>query len=190
MTTPQADDSETERASSGGATSRNGADAESGSPSAIPTVHIREMRQGHKPGERYVRIHRPFHQTFREAGPDTLIAREQAFLPRSPTERIWHYLRRYAIGRPLASSELAHERLPKTKALAVFASDALPSSAYATEEILRILVLGGAAALTLTLPVAGAIALLLAIVAISYRQTIKAYPNGGGSYIVSKDNLG
>jgi amino acid transporter len=112
------------------------------------------------------------------------------FLPRGPSGRIWHYLRRYAIGRPLASSELAHERLPKTKALAVFASDALSSSAYATEEILRILVLGGAAALTLTLPVAGAIALLLAIVAISYRQTIKAYPNGGGSYIVSKDNLG
>jgi amino acid transporter len=111
-------------------------------------------------------------------------------VPRGTVGRIWGQARRFLIGRPLASSQLVHERLSKTKALAVFASDALSSSSYATEEILRILVLGGAVGLAYTLPVAGAIGLLLAIVVISYRQTIKAYPHGGGSYIVSKDNLG
>ncbi|MDP8922211.1 MAG: APC family permease, partial [Chloroflexota bacterium] len=158
--------------------------------SSIPTVHIREVRKGHRPGERYVRIHRPFHETFREAAPDTLVAREQVFEPRSTAGRVWTGIRRALIGRPLASAQLAHERISKPKALAVFASDALSSSAYATEEILRILVIGGALALTFTMPVALAIGALLAIVVISYRQTIKAYPNGGGSYIVSKDNLG
>ncbi len=158
--------------------------------SAIPTVHVREVRQGHKPGERYVRVHRPFHHTFRESGPDTLVAREHVYVPRSTIGRLWQRARHLLIGRPLATSELAHERIPKTKALAVFASDALSSSAYATEEILRILVMAGSGALSLTLPVAGAIGVLLAIVVTSYRQTIKAYPQGGGSYIVSKDNLG
>ena len=158
--------------------------------SSIPTVHIREVRKGHKPGERYVRVHRPFHDTFREASSDTLVAREHVFEPRSKFGRQWGRVRRVLIGRPLPSAHLAHERLSKTKALAVFASDALSSSSYATEEILRILVIGGALALTFTLPVALAIGALLAIVVISYRQTIKAYPNGGGSYIVSKDNLG
>ena len=157
---------------------------------AIPTVHVREIREGHRPGERYVRIHRPFHDTFREAGEDTLIAREHVYTPRSGSGRIWHRVRRVLIGRPLATSQAIHERLTKTKARAVVSSDALSSSAYATEEILRVLVLAGAGALTLTLPVAVAITVLLAIVAISYRQTIKAYPQGGGSYIVSKDNLG
>ncbi len=161
-----------------------------GDGSAIPTVHIREVRQGHMPGERYVRIHRPFHETFREASSDTLVAREHVFTPRGKIAKVWNQGRRFLIGRPLASSALAHERLPKTKALAVFASDALSSSSYATEEILRILVLGGALGLAFTLPVAFGIGLLLAIVVISYRQTIQAYPHGGGSYIVSKDNLG
>jgi amino acid transporter len=161
-----------------------------GAGSAIPTVHIREVRKGHRPGESYVRIHRPFHDTFREAAPDTLVAREHVFEPRGKLGRAWSQVRRVLIGRPLPSAHLAHERLPKTKALAVFASDALSSSSYATEEILRILVLGGALALTFTMPVALAIGALLAIVVISYRQTIKAYPHGGGSYIVSKDNLG
>ncbi|MFN8526093.1 MAG: APC family permease [Chloroflexota bacterium] len=161
-----------------------------GTSGPTPGIHVREVHRGHKPGERYVRIHRPFHDRFQGAGPDTLVAREDAYIPRSRAGRLWRRLRRMVIGRPLATAELAHERLSKTKALAVFASDALSSSAYATEEILRILVLGGLAALSLTLPIALAIATLLAIVAISYRQTIKAYPAGGGSYIVSKDNLG
>ncbi|MCL5292068.1 MAG: APC family permease [Actinobacteria bacterium] len=85
---------------------------------------------------------------------------------------------------------MAEERLIKTLGLAVFSSDALSSVAYATEEILLILVLAGAGALSLSLPIAGAIVLLLTIISISYRQVILAYPNGGGAYIVAKDNLG
>ncbi|MCC6180154.1 MAG: APC family permease [Chloroflexi bacterium] len=119
-----------------------------------------------------------------------LVARENAYAPRSAAGRLWCDLRRVVIGAPLPTAHQIHERLSKTKALAIFSSDALSSSAYATEEILRILVLAGAGALALTMPVALAIGALLAIVAMSYRQTIKAYPHGGGSYIVSKDNLG
>lgn len=99
-------------------------------------------------------------------------------------------LRQFFIGKPLATSEAQHERLSKIKALAVFASDALSSTAYATEEILRVLAFVGAGYLYLATPIASAIAILLVIVGISYYQTIHAYPNGGGSYIVSKDNLG
>src|SRR5918998_1647663 len=99
-------------------------------------------------------------------------------------------LKRVVGGFPLKTARQHHERLSKKVALAVFSSDALSSVAYATEEILLVLVLGGIAALQLSLPVAGAIAVLLFVVAFSYRQTIKAYPNGGGSYIVAKDNLG
>ena len=89
---------------------------------------------------------------------------------------------------PLAQAR--HERLRKRVALAVFSSDAMSSVAYATEEILLILVLAGTAALHLSLPIALAITGLLAIVALSYQQTIYAYPNGGGSYVVARDNLG
>src|SRR4030095_2887686 len=91
--------------------------------------------------------------------------------------------------RPLASGRSVEERLSKTKALAIFSSDAISSSAYATEEILRVLVLAGAAAMLLSVEVAVAIAILLAVVAISYRQVTRAYPNGGGAYIVAKTNL-
>jgi amino acid transporter len=93
-------------------------------------------------------------------------------------------------GRPLASSEEIGERLSKTKALAIFSSDAISSSAYATEEILRVLIVAGAAAFVLSLEVAIAIAILLAVVSTSYRQIGIAYPNGGGAYAVSKENLG
>src|SRR3989449_5325773 len=83
-----------------------------------------------------------------------------------------------------------HERLRKRVALAVFSSDALSSVAYATEEILLILVLAGTVALHYSVPIALAITALLAIVTVSYQQTIHAYPSGGGSYIVAQDNLG
>ena len=99
-------------------------------------------------------------------------------------------LKRILLGDPLATSEASHQRISKTVALAVFSSDALSSTAYATEEILLALSAGGAAALVWGLPVAFAVAGLLAIVAISYRQTIYAYPSGGGAYIVAKENLG
>ncbi len=99
-------------------------------------------------------------------------------------------LKRLLLGSPLSTTEFRHQRLSKVKALPVFASDALSSSAYATEEVLLALIVGGSAALSLSLPIAGCIIVLLTIVVTSYSQTIHAYPSGGGAYIVAKDNLG
>jgi amino acid transporter len=93
-------------------------------------------------------------------------------------------------GRPLSNYEEIEERLAKKKALAIFSSDAISSSAYATEEILRVLVLAGSGALLLSLPIAAAIALMLAVVSSSYRQIGHAYPSGGGAYAVARANLG
>jgi amino acid transporter len=150
----------------------------------------RELRTGQKPGERYVRIVRPHAHQFRRAPQGHIVATERVLEPRGAVGKLWTRVKRLVIGAPLSTAQSIHERIPKVKALAVFASDALSSSAYATEEILLVLVLAGTAALSNTLPVAGAILLLLAIVATSYRQTIFAYPAGGGSYIVTRDNLG
>lgn len=99
-------------------------------------------------------------------------------------------LGRLLFGDPLRSSQEMEHRLSRTKALAIFSSDALSSVAYATEEILRVLILAGAAAMTLSTPIALVIAALLAIVAASYYQTIHGYPSGGGAFIVAADNLG
>ena len=100
-------------------------------------------------------------------------------------------LKRLLLGRPLRSAEQEHQRLIKVIALAIFSSDAISSTAYATEEILHVLVpLAGLAALNDLIPISFVVVTLLAIVVFSYRQTIFAYPNGGGSYIVSRENLG
>ena len=102
-------------------------------------------------------------------------------------------VKRILVGRPLAVHEEEHQRLHKRIALPVFASDAISSTAYATDEILLVLLAGagiGAAAWNYLTPLAIVVCILLTIVVVSYRQTIYAYPNGGGSYIVSKDNLG
>ena len=101
-----------------------------------------------------------------------------------------HRLKRLFVGTPLPTAQQRHERLDKATALAVFASDPLSSVAYATEEILFVLVLAGSAALSYSLPIGIGIAALILIVISSYRQTIRAYPQGGGAYIVAKDNLG
>jgi amino acid transporter len=167
-----------------------GARAGSGTTEVHPELLERELVRGSKPGERYVRLVRPQNRVFRRVAPGHLEARDSAHEAHSGLGKALQRVRRLLIGRPLATSQQAHERLTKIKALAVLSSDALSSSAYATEEIVRVLVLAGAAALSLTLPVAAAITTLLVIVAISYMQTIKAYPHGGGSYIVTKDNLG
>ena len=93
-------------------------------------------------------------------------------------------------GRRLSSEQEHEERLGKVTGLAIFASDNISSSAYATEETMRALALAGAGALALTMPLTIAIVVILAIVVISYLQVIKAYPNGGGSYVVASENLG
>ena len=99
-------------------------------------------------------------------------------------------LKRLLVGRPLPSRDLEHTLLPKVLALPVFSSDALSSVAYATEEILAVLLAASLTATHLVFPIAIAIATLMVIVVSSYRQTVRAYPSGGGAYIVSKDNLG
>jgi len=102
-------------------------------------------------------------------------------------------LKRLVVGRPLATTQMEEQRLPKTIALAVFSSDALSSTAYATEEILFVVAVGGsslALGLSKLIPISIVVAVLLAIVITSYRQVIFAYPGGGGAYAVSKENLG
>lgn len=99
-------------------------------------------------------------------------------------------LKRIFVGRPVPTYEEAQHRLPKRIALAVFSSDALSSSAYATDEIVLALVLAGSAALAMSVPIGIAVTVVLAIVITSYRQTVRAYPKGASAYIVTNDNLG
>lgn len=98
--------------------------------------------------------------------------------------------KRLLIGRPIATKHAHHQRLPKVFALPVFASDALSSVAYATEETMRVLAVAGFSGLALTFDISIAIVVLIIMVATSYYQTIQAYPQGGGSYIVASENLG
>ncbi|HEX7950244.1 MAG TPA: APC family permease [Candidatus Limnocylindrales bacterium] len=146
--------------------------------------------RGRKVGDRRVRIERPHAAYFRWTGPGVMTAKESASRPTTGIGRAMAEVRAFLLGRPLASEEEIGERLSKKKALAIFSSDAISSSAYATEEILRVLVLGGVLALGYGLEVSIAIAALLFVVAFSYRQVCLAYPTGGGSYSVSKRNLG
>jgi amino acid transporter len=99
-------------------------------------------------------------------------------------------VKRLIVGAPIPSRLAQHERFSKITGLAVLSSDALSSVAYATEEILRVLTVGGLAAMSLVTPIGAVIAAVMVVVVFSYRQTIHAYPSGGGAYIVSKDNLG
>jgi amino acid transporter len=145
--------------------------------------------RGRKPGDRRVRVDRPYAPYFRYGDEGTLVAREAASIPRTRLGRLGARIRAALFGRPLSIHEEITERLSKAKALAIFSSDAISSSAYATEEILRVLVLAGTGALLLSLPIAAAIALLLAVVSTSYRQIGMAYPSGGGAYAVARANL-
>ncbi len=155
----------------------------------------KELR-GRKLGDRRVRVERPEAEFFRYSSKDTLVARPRAHEEKRALGRGLAVGRRLLFGRPLASDEEADERLPKRKALAIFSSDAISSSAYATEEILRALLLAGASAgvgaayLGLALPVSIGLAVLLGVVALSYRMIVVAYPTGGGSYSVSKATFG
>jgi amino acid transporter len=102
-------------------------------------------------------------------------------------------MKRLLVGRPIATTDQEHQRLPKTIGLATFSSDAISSTAYATEEILFVTAVGAsslALGLSVLIPIALSVLVLLSIVVVSYRQTIFAYPSGGGSYIVSRENLG
>ena len=148
----------------------------------------REVTRGRHIGDRYVRITR--HRDFNRAGPGHIVATQLAGAPSTRLGRAVARTRRGLFGRPLASAEEPNERLGVGTGLAVFASDNISSSAYATEEIMRVLVVAGAGALVLTMPITIGIVVVLAIVVVSYLQTIRAYPSGGGSYIVASENLG
>jgi amino acid transporter len=100
------------------------------------------------------------------------------------------FLKRWLLGDPLKSAQAGHERLSKTLALAVFSSNAISSVAYATEEILLVLVLAGTAAIAWSIPISFAILFLIVVLTISYRQIVHEYPEGGGAYIVARNNLG
>ena len=119
----------------------------------------------------------------RPGGTAAQVQRESAATRRSG----W---RNWLIGRPLSTADAPHQAIGKAVGLAVFSSDALSSTAYATQEILIILAMAGTAAFSWVLPVSAAIVGLLVILTISYEQTIHAYPSGGGAYIVARDNLG
>ena len=122
-------------------------------------------------------------QNYEEPTQQTIMHREAGYTPpRSPS----HWL----IGRPLSTADAPHETIGKAIGLAVFASDALSSTAYATQEILVILAAAGTVAFGYVFPISLAIVALLVIVALSYEQVIHSYPDGGGAYIVAHDNLG
>jgi amino acid transporter len=148
----------------------------------------RELHQGAHPGDQFVRLAR--HRAFRRLGTGRYEIRATGMARAAGVSAAYSRLKRLVIGEPLATAAAGHERLTKLKALAVLSSDALSSVAYATEEIMRVLLLAGTAALTASLPIGLVLVVLLFVVGFSYRQTIKAYPTGGGSYIVAKDNLG
>ncbi len=147
-----------------------------------------ETHRGTKPGEGYARVKRV--SRFTKAGPGYFVAKPEKEIPKSRIERGYKGLKKFLIGRPLYTAEEGTQRLNKIRALAVFGSDAISSSAYATEASLTILIVAGSAALGVSMFTAMAVAILLSIVAFSYRQTVHAYPQGGGSYNVSRANLG
>jgi amino acid transporter len=155
-----------------------------------PHLEVRERKKGLRPGDAYVRIVRPFESEFERGEEGQLVATSETLEVSGGWQRTLARIRGWLIGRPISSEREEHERLTKLKALAVFSSDNISSSAYATEEMMRVLVVAGVGAFSLIMPLTLVIAVVLAIVATSYRQTIRAYPNGASSYIVASDNLG
>jgi len=151
-------------------------------------IERREERRGQRPGDRVVRIVRPPEFKRTRGG---FVATEEALESEGGIGRAWANVRRVLIGKRIATAEEHTERVSKKIGLAVFASDNISSSAYATEETMRVLALAGIGAVAaLTLPLTIAIVVILAVVVLSYVQVIKAYPHGGGSYVVAKENLG
>jgi amino acid transporter len=148
------------------------------------------LLRGQKPADRRVRVTRPESKYFRYAAPGVVVARPTAIEPRTRLGRMGFAARRRLFGHPLQSEEEITQRLPKWKALPVFSSDVMSSVAYATEASLFTLLGVGTLAFGWLLPISLAIVGVLALVTLSYRQTIRAYPNGGGSYIVARANLG
>lgn len=156
--------------------------------STAPSLEERDTRSGTRPGDRYVRIVRP--REFRRGARGTYVATREAQEPHSRAGRVYGVIRRALFGRPLETEAEAGERLSKKTGLGVLASDNISSSAYATEEAMRVLALAGTGVLLLTMPISLAIVGVLAIVVLSQTQVIRTYPGGGGSYAVARGELG
>jgi len=154
-----------------------------------PSLEERATHAGSKLGDRRVRIVRPAAAEFRRRG-GHYVATPRVDAATSGLGRVYEGARRVLFGARLTSEEEAGERLSKKTGLAIMASDNISSSAYATEEAMRVLAVAGGAALALTMPIAIAVCVVLAVVILSESRVIRAYPNGGGSYIVAKDNHG
>jgi amino acid transporter len=146
--------------------------------------------KGRKLGDRRVVVDRPHARYFRYLAPGVLEAKLEAQAPRTAYQRRMATLRGILFGRPLSSAAELAERLPKWKALPVFSSDVMSSVAYATGAMMLILAGAGQVNYKYVLGLSVVVVALLVIVTFSYRQTIRAYPNGGGSYIVAHANLG
>ncbi|HKY49624.1 MAG TPA: amino acid permease, partial [Candidatus Limnocylindria bacterium] len=156
---------------------------------SAPSLEERATKSGTKVGDRYVRIVRPAAGEFRrQAG--HYVATQRVLAPQTGLGRVYESARRFLFGARLSSEEEESERLSKKTGLAIMASDNISSSAYATEEAMRVLALAGTAALALTMPIAIGVCVVLAVVVLSESRVIRAYPNGGGSYVVAKDNHG
>src|SRR5438046_3638301 len=154
-----------------------------------PSLEERVTRPGKRLGDRMVRIVRPAGGEFQRRG-GHYVATPEALIARDRFGRWYQAARRVLFGARLASEQETQERLSVKTGLAIMASDNISSSAYATEEAMRVLAIAGSAALALTMPIAIAVCVVLAVVILSESRVIRAYPNGGGSYIVAKDNHG
>ncbi|HEU0244298.1 MAG TPA: APC family permease [Candidatus Limnocylindrales bacterium] len=148
------------------------------------------IKHGRKPGDTRALVTRPDGRYFRYGPDGTIVARAAAIEPERRVARLGFGARRVMFGRVLSSHEELEQRLPKWKALAVFSSDVMSSVAYATEASMFTLLAVGTVAFAYLMPISLLIVGLLFLVTFSYRQTIRAYPQGGGSYIVAHANLG
>src|SRR5438034_6366748 len=154
-----------------------------------PSLERRVKQAGRHVGDQYVRIMRPTGSGIRGHG-GRYVATEQTMERTGRIGRGWDATLRSLTGKPLHSDAEAEERVGVATGLPILASDNVSSSAYATEEAMRILAIAGTAALALTIPIAIAVVFVLAIVILSESRVIRAYPNGGGSYLVARENHG
>ena len=158
-------------------------------PTDAPSLDRRVTRPGRHVGDRYVRIVRPTGSGLRGHG-GHYVATEQSMAATGPVGRAVERVLRALIGKRLHSDAEAEERIGVETGLPILASDNISSSAYATEEAMRVLAIAGTGALVLTMPIALAVVFVLAIVVLSESRVIRAYPNGGGSYLVARENHG
>lgn len=154
-----------------------------------PSLERRVTQAGRHVGDRYVRIVRPTGSGLRGHG-GRWVATEETMERTGRVGHAWDRALRFLIGRRLRSEAEGEERVGVATGLPILASDNISSSAYATEEAMRVLAIAGAGALSLTMPIALAVVFVLAIVILSESRVIRAYPNGGGSYLVARENHG